>query len=107
MENREFQFRNADGEDVLILMRKCQNPGGKTSLPYLWYKHGYIDHILQTWWNMEVYVSDANGNCWGKYNPTVVEGQNKIDFNWMLEATDRNADRLIEECVRRANHAED
>ena len=107
MESCEFQFRNKDGEDVLIIMKKFQNSRGKTSLPYLWYKHGYIDHILETWWNMDVYVTDAKGDCWGKYNPTIIEGKNKIDFKWMLEATPENADRLIAECVRRANHAKD
>lgn len=102
MIKKEFRFTNPAGEKVQVILEKCENPGGKHSLPRMWYKEGLIDHILQTYWYMEVYVTDVFGNCWGKYNPTIIEGKNKIDFRWMMEATEENAKLLIDECMRRA-----
>lgn len=101
-----FTDRNAKGEKIQFELTPCSNPGGKNSLPYLWKKHGFIDRVLETWWSLQVYVTDKEG-CWGCYNPTEKlsdDGTRKvINFDWMLEATEENKQKLIDEVFRLAN----
>ena len=35
--------KNAKQETMIIEIVHCENPGGKNSLPYLWYKEGWTD----------------------------------------------------------------
>ena len=60
----EFSELNAKGEKIAFEFVKCENQGGKNSLPYLWKKNGYIDRILETYWSVSTYATDATG-CWG------------------------------------------
>ena len=41
------------------------------------------------------------GRCSGKYNPTTNDG--KLNFEWLLEATEENQQKIIDEIYRRAN----
>ncbi len=101
-----FEERNAKGEQILAEFTKCTNPGTKNSLPYLWKKNGFIDRILESWWGVQVYVTDEEGRCRGAYNPTNKSSEDGmrqvINFKWMLEATDQNAKKLLEEIERQA-----
>lgn len=101
----EFTDPNAKGEKIAFEFIKCENPGGKNSLPYLWNKNGYIDRILETYWSVNTYVTDANG-CWRRYNPTErISDDGKrlvLDFDWVLEATEENKQKIINEIYRRA-----
>lgn len=100
--NNSYEFMNPKGERVLIELTKCENYGGCHALPIVWYRNKFIDHILETYWWADVYVYDADGNCWNKYNPTIMYETRKINFAWMLEATMENAQKLITECIRLA-----
>lgn len=101
-----FTEPNAKGERIQFELTACHNPGDKNSLPYLWKKHKFIDRVLETWWNLQVYVTNENG-CFGRYNPTVKlseDGKRQvINFDWMLEATEENKQKLIDEVYRLAN----
>lgn len=101
-----FAEPNTKGERIQFELTACHNPGGKDSLPYLWKKHKFIDRVLETWWNLQVYVTNENG-CFGRYNPTVKlseDGKRQvINFDWMLEATEENKQKLIDEVYRLAN----
>lgn len=101
----EFKEPNAKGEKIAFEFVKCENPGGKNSLPYLWKKNGYIDRILETYWSVDTYATDASG-CWGRYNPTEkISNDGKrlvLDFDWVLEATEENKQKIIDEIYRRA-----
>ena len=107
-----YKGKNSKGETLIVELTKCENPGGKTSLPYLWKKHGFTDKIMETWWGVSTYVTDEKGNCWGKYNPRqkpytryhkgkLVECRPVINFDWLLEATEENAKKLLAEIERR------
>lgn len=101
-----FEERNAKGEEIIVEFMKCTNPGGKSSLPILWKKNGFIDRILETWWGVQVYVTDSEGRCRGAYDPTSKLSEDGkrmvINFDWMFEATEKNAKRILEEIERQA-----
>ena len=83
-------------------------------MPYLWKKHKFIDQILKSWWSVDVCVTDSEGYSWIRYNPqikpyqeidskgNVVQNRNVINFEWMLEATEENRDKIIAEIEKRA-----
>lgn len=94
--------RNAKDETMIIELVHCTNPGGKNSLPYMWYKNGYTDKIMETWLGCHTYVTDSEGNCYGGYDVTSrYDGKrNVINFDWLLEDTDDNMKRIIGECIK-------
>lgn len=69
-------------------------------------KNGFINRILENWWNIQVYVTDSDGRCRGAYNPTSKLSEDGkrmvINFAWMLEATEENAKKLFDEVERLA-----
>lgn len=99
-----FTNINQKGETLVIEITKCENWGSKNSLPNLWYKHGFIDRVLETYWSIETYVRDTEGGCWGAYNPQTKlsdDGKrNVINFDWMFEATEETKEKLINEVFR-------
>lgn len=94
---------NKKGETLTIELSECTNPGGKKSLPYLWYKAGYTDKILDTYLCVHTYCTDSEGGCSGKYNPQEKRSddgkRNVINFDWMFESTEENKQKLINECI--------
>ena len=101
-----FLEENAKGEKITVEFCKCENPGGKNSLPYLWKKNGWMNRILENWYSVTVFATDKNGSCFGKYNPQTKKTKdgkrNVINFDWMLEATEENAAKLLNEIEKRA-----
>lgn len=96
-----FADRNALGEEIIVEFRKNENTHGKHSLPAMWKRKGFIDKEPETWWGVQTYVTDRQGRCSGKYNPTTKDG--KLNFEWLLEATEENQQKIIDEIYRRAN----
>lgn len=94
----DFLEPNAKGERILVDISKTENSG----LADTWRKFGFIKGTLENWWSVQVYVTDSNGNCWGKYNPTVNSFKTKLDFNWVLPATEANKTKILDEIIRRA-----
>lgn len=103
-----FEELNAKGEKIQLELVRCENSGGSNSLPALWKKAGHIDRVLETWWSIDVYATEDEGEgaCWGLYNPQEKEAEDRkrhvINFDWMLEATEENRQKLIEEVERLA-----
>ena len=95
---------NEKGETLLIELSECENPGGKNALPVLWKKHGFIDRVLDTYICIHTYVTDTEGNCYGRYNPqTKLSEDGKrsvINFDWMFENTEENKQKLIDETLK-------
>lgn len=91
-------------ETLMMEIHECTNPGGKNALPYLWYKAGYTDKILDTYLCIHTYCTDSEGNCYGRYNPQTKESddgkRNVINFDWMFENTEENKQKLINETIR-------
>ena len=113
-ENRAFYTfdRPCDlGGALIVELTRCF----PDSLMHLWRMHGYIDHDLDDYWFVKTYAYDAEGCCFGRYNPQLrMEVQyNKYDpdkatvlpkmnFEWVLAATEENKIRILEEICRRA-----
>jgi hypothetical protein len=99
-----FTDTNAKGEKITVELSKCSNPHCNNSLPNLWFKHGYVDRVLETYWSVETYVTDTEGACWGRYNPqTKLSKDGKrvvINFDWMFEATEENKENILNEVYR-------
>lgn len=103
-----FTDTNEKGEKVIIELSKCEDwKENKNSLPKLWKQHGYIDRVLETYWSIQTYVKDTEGNSYGMYNPQVKRenGKSVINFDWMFEATEENKEKLINEVYRLASEA--
>ena len=74
-----FSFKNKKGEDV---------------------KHGYTKKNLTNYLCVDTYVTDKEGNCTRKYNPQAEKkNPGKINFNYMLEATEANEEKLLRKVV--------
>lgn len=98
-----FKEVNQRGEKLIIELSKCEDwKESKKSLPKLWKKKGYIDRVLETYWSIQTYVKDTEGNSYGRYNPQVKieNGRGVINFDWMFEATEDNKEKLINEVYR-------
>ena len=94
-----FEDKTKNGETLTVEVSKATNPGGKNSLPYLWYKHGYIDRVLEDYWCITTYAEDETGS-YGRYNPTIKNS--KINFEWMFEATEETLKLILDEIIRLA-----
>lgn len=100
-----FTDTNAKGEKLIIELNKCEDwKESKKSLPKLWKKGGYINRVLETYWSIQTYVKDSEGNSFGKYNPQHKLSEDGkrivINFDWMFEATEENKEKLINEVYR-------
>lgn len=98
-----FNEKNKKGESLIIELTFCEDDANyKKSLPKLWHKKGYINRVLETYWCVDTYVKDSEGRSWGAYNPqTKMEnGRSVINFDWMMEATEENKEKLINEVYR-------
>ena len=103
-----FTDTNGKGEKIIIELDKCEDwKENKKSLPKLWKKYGYIDRVLETYWSIQTYIKDTEGNSYGMYNPQVKRENGKpvINFDWMFEATEENKEKLIKEVYRLASSA--
>lgn len=105
VDEQGFDLRNAKGEKLCVEIGRTDFYGNsKDSLPALWYKNGYTNEIMQNWWNVQTYVTDKDGECYGAYNPTIKPAPAAkrfvINFDWHLSATEENFRKLIEEVKR-------
>lgn len=104
----KFDELNLRKESLTIELSLCKDDSNsKRSLPKLWYSFGYTDKVLETYWCVSTYVKDSEGYCWGKYNPqSKMEGKRTvINFDWMLEGTEENKEKLIDETYKRFSQA--
>lgn len=100
----KFTNINAKGEKIIIeIMKITCDLKNKNSIMNLWKKNGYIENVLPSYWSLTVYVEDSEGSCFGCYNPTIING--KINFEWLLEATGDNKQKLINEVYKRFSTA--
>ena len=94
---------NSKGEALTVSM--CPSyPAGLNAMPAMWYRKGYINRVLSSYWSVDVEASSKEYSV-RNYDPTEKpdpEGRRMvIDFDWMLEATADNFRRIMEEILRR------
>lgn len=97
-----FDEANEKGELIQFEITKITNDGSKYNLINIWYKKGLIKKPLKDYWSVQTYVTDKKGNCLERYNPQILPGTTKLNFKWILEATEENKQEIIEEIERRA-----
>lgn len=100
-----FNDRNSKGERIEVEFTKVENDY-KGHFINLWYKKGFIKEPLENYWNVMVYAYDKEGNCYGRYNPQVLPHGTKINFDWILEATEENKKRILHEIIKRTYNCE-
>lgn len=104
----EFNEKNKKGETLTIELLSCEDIADyQKSLPKLWFKNGYIDRVLETYWCVNTYVKDSEGRSYGRYNPqTKIEDRRSvINFDWMMEATEENKQKLIDAVYEKFSEA--
>ena len=103
-------FSNVRGEAVEVHLTSCNaEKSYKNDLMVLWSKNGWCEFI-QKRINVEVFVTDKKGACHNWYNPQVKESADGkrlvINFDWILEDTKNNRDRIISKIIELANSKE-
>lgn len=99
-----FDLKNRRGETLCVEIGFCYSQGGKNSLAKAWYDRGFTKSIMKDWWSVQTYVTDCDGFCSRKYDPTIKKSWDcrrfVINFDWHLRATDENHKKLLEEVKR-------
>lgn len=77
----------------------------KNSLPNLWKKHGYTNKLYNSYLCVSCYCYNEEGYCFERYNPTIELSEDKkrnvINFDWLLEVSEENKEKLLKEIYRR------
>ena len=99
-----FEEVNRNGERLAVDVVECRpDLKDKNSLPNLWKKYGYTSDVLENFYSVTTYATDAAGNCRGRYNPqhgTGPDGRPVINFAWLLPVSAENLEKLLTECRR-------
>ena len=90
---------NSKGEMLTFKIEHCEGYGNK-SLPHLWFKNGYTDREINKYLICQCYVTKTDGTCIEKYNPQSTS-DHKLNFEWLLEDTEENFQKLANEISRR------
>lgn len=72
----------------------------KNSIMNHWVKRGLVAKPLESYVRLDTYVTDSEGNSYRRYDPTILEGTTRINFEWILEYTSENIEKLVNECIR-------
>lgn len=109
-----------NGEQLTVELTLCKvhDPKDKNTIPFQWFKHGYTDKFLQSFWDVRTYVKGEDGSSPRLYNPTlklkqqpteaIINGVHteyyghEINFDWILEGTEANRLKLLQEIERMA-----
>lgn len=99
--------KNKKGERLVIELTRCTcDTSSKNAITRRWKDAGFIPRAYESYWRVDTYCYDPDGNCWGRYNPQTAYNQEEkhacIDFRYLLDgATDENAAALVLEILGR------
>ena len=102
----DYPSKNKKGESLTLEVMACYNEKSPHCLPVIWHKNGWTDRLILNYWSIHTYVHDAEGSCWKKYDLTKLSEDGKrrvIDFDWLLENTIENLEKMVAEILRRFN----
>lgn len=85
--------------EVSICKHNLSNPN---DLINIWKKCGFINKVKDTHININTFYTNEKGECIGKYNITLRRKGTRqvINFDYLLDATDKNIKLLVAECIR-------
>ena len=96
-------YRSLDGKMTVEISVTTHDKTYDHDLMRLWIKHGYMSEWLDATLTVRVFFDDGK-DCHGWYNPCerLDESGTRmvIDFDWILEATQKNVERIMRECER-------
>lgn len=97
----KFLEKNKINESLIVeITETYPDNTSKNSLPNLWKQHGFTNKLYNSYLNVDCYVTDKDGICWGKYNPTHKLSEDKkrnvINFDYMLEVSKENRKYLLD-----------
>ena len=95
-----FKETNAKNERLVVEITECYyNTKDKNSLPCLWKQNGYTNKLYDNALHVDCYCYEENGNCYGRYNPTVKRSEDGkrmvINFDNLLEVSEENKKILL------------
>lgn len=101
----KFIEKNKLGEALTVeISETYPDNTSKHSLPNLWKEHGFTNKLYDSYLNIQCYVTDKVGTCWGKYNPTKKLSEDKrrnvINFDYMLEVSKENKKYLLDKIYK-------
>ena len=101
-----FSDKNNKGEKIVVELSHCIL---SYSLGKIWKEKKYISRDLETWINIDVYVTNSDNICVEKYNPQIINIKNKhgvnfrsINFEWVIEDNEINRTKILNEIERLA-----
>lgn len=111
---RDYNFvkPNRKGEILQVVINDSYDNSSSHSLPKLWRDAGKTKKRLKSYLTVQTYATDKTGLCQQKYNPTIKKETIKdndgniiishfvINFDWLLEATDTNRQKIMDEITR-------
>lgn len=92
-----------NGSDLEVHIGTSEHGHGSGSLMDRWVKAGNLPAFVARALDVDVYYTREDGSVVGMFNPTEKPGGDGyvIDFDWVLEATDENERRILDEVERR------
>lgn len=102
----DYAKKNKKGERLTISINCCYNEKSEHCLPMLWYRAGYTDRLILNYLSLDTYVYLPNGECCRRYDFTKESEDGKrltIDFDWVLEQSEENLEKMVKEILRRFN----
>ena len=102
----ELEETNKKGEKISVEITEIFVDNTNTNnLPNLWLKHGYTNKLYNSYLCVNCYVTDKDGNCWERYNPTIKlsddKKRNVINFDYLMEVSEENKEKLLKEIYKR------
>lgn len=101
----KFTEKNKLGETLTVeITETYPDNTSKHSLPNLWKKHRFTNKLYNSYLNVDCYVTDKEGLCWGRYNPTEKlsddKKRNVINFDYLLEVSEENKKYLLDKIYK-------
>lgn len=99
-----FESPNSKGERLIVDISGCDHDKRRRNdLMNVWKRAGYVSEFMPSHITVDTYVYNRLGDCCMRYNPTIKPGGAGyvLDFDWLLEDTEENRARLLDECARR------
>lgn len=102
----DLEETNKKGEKISVeIMEIFPDNTRENSLPNLWVKHGHTNKLYNSYLGINCYVTDKDGNCYERYNPTIKlsddKKRNVINFDYLMEVSEENKEKLLKEIYKR------
>lgn len=87
--------------ECVLRIRRLNKKGEKLSFIIM---HGEkkVSRKLKTFICVQLWAEDEEGHLNHRYNPTLDKTLRKVNYDWLIEDTKENREKIIEEIIRRA-----